>query len=581
MGGGGSKPSPLDLQPAVHVPKKGWTGKVVKGGFSAGPRTMEKIRTRSDFCLLKIVEQETVRKAFALWAHAENVKEGATYLDFVLDVNDMKNESNIGEQKMKLLNIFTTYIPRSSKKSLLIDSATRKTIMLAFESFVYDSKVFDLAYEKAYQCLKFDHMPQFLISDSFMKLEQGTQVRRGSSSKVIELRSILSEPRANKALAEFLKENNKVQQILFMKMWENINDFSLDYDKQDAEGQNKRAKNIWESCQKQVKLPSHLRAITNENVTGNVNTKIGPGKDCFDDLSNFLCDTLQSECQRPFLVSKHYNDFLGHASDEYKLDSVVMTLSEFKDDRQLKQTKEEYVNDLNLALKLENVLEDPLLSSYFRRFLRVSFCEENFLFFQDIQDLKEQYFILEGAEEETKEAMRPILQGTAKKIFEKYIQPGAALQVNISASVKEDVNKEVERETIKPSIYDAAQREIFLQMRSGGFMEFKKHDLFNHFKQAHKRKFAQRNFAVGFKPKSNKISEFAHYKLRRSQLNFDEVAEADKNFSFENHAKARRQEIDDGPDYDMITKANIADFEKDMGGLGLEMEEKKEEGGGV
>lgn len=91
---------------------------------------------------------------------------------------------------------------------------------LAFESFVYDSKVFDLAYEKAYQCLKFDHMPQFLISDSFMKLEQGTQIRRGSSSKVIELRSIMSEPRANKALAEFLKERNSTQQLMFMKIWE-------------------------------------------------------------------------------------------------------------------------------------------------------------------------------------------------------------------------------------------------------------------------------------------------------------------------------------------------------------------------
>lgn len=328
-----------------------------------------------------------------------------------------------------------------------------------------------------------------------------------------------------------------------------------------------------------MKLPSHLRAITNENVNGNVNPKIGPGKDCFDDLANFLCDTLQSDCQRAFLVSKFYNDFLGDASDEYKLDSVVMTLSEFKDDRQLKQTKDDYVNDLNLALKLENVLEDPLLSSYFRRFLRVSFCEENFLFFQDIQDLKEQYFILGDAKEETKASMRSLLQETAKKIFEKYIQPGAMLQVNISAGVKDEINVEILKNVSEPSIYDAAQREIFLQMRSGGFMEFKKHDLFNHFKQAHKRKFAQRNFAVGFKPKSNKLADpgFSHYRLRRSQLNFDEVAEADKNFSFENHAKARRQDLDDGPAYDMITRANIADFEKDMGKKDMDgLEEKKE-----
>ena len=132
MGGGGSKSGPVNELgiPVVHVPKKDLFGKVVKGGFSAGPRTMEKIRTRSDFCLLKIVEEVEVRKAFALWAHAENVKEGAVFLDFVLDVNDMKNESNPGAQKMKVLDIFTTYIPvRSAKKKLAMDSATRKTIM--------------------------------------------------------------------------------------------------------------------------------------------------------------------------------------------------------------------------------------------------------------------------------------------------------------------------------------------------------------------------------------------------------------------------------------------------------------------
>ena len=97
-------------------------------------------------------------------------------------------------------------------------------------------------------------------------------------------------------------------------------------------------------------------------------------------------------------------------------------------------------------------------------------------------------------------------------------------------------------------------------------MAFKKHDLFTHFKLAHKRKFAQRNFAVGFKPKRS--SEFKHYKLKQSHLNFDEVAEADKNFSFENHAKLRnlgkkRVENED-LDYDMITKANIKEFEEDI-----------------
>jgi len=36
-------------------------------------------------------------------------------------------------------------------------------------------------------------MPRFLISDRFMKLENGTRERRGSSSNVIDMSSILSE----------------------------------------------------------------------------------------------------------------------------------------------------------------------------------------------------------------------------------------------------------------------------------------------------------------------------------------------------------------------------------------------------
>ena len=61
-----------------------------------------------------------------------------------------------------------------------MDSATMETITLGFESRAADKNIFDLAYEKCYQVLKFDYMPRFLISDMFLKLEAGTRSRRGS-----------------------------------------------------------------------------------------------------------------------------------------------------------------------------------------------------------------------------------------------------------------------------------------------------------------------------------------------------------------------------------------------------------------
>ncbi|GMI21651.1 hypothetical protein TeGR_g4448 [Tetraparma gracilis] len=451
MGGGYSEPIVAGV-PAVHVSKLNMSGKPVKGGFSSGPKTMEKIRTRSDFCLLKIVEQDIVRKAFSQWAKAE----AATYLDFVLEVNEMKNSSAGLQQRVKIIEIFGKFIPEKAKKKLTgLDSATRRTIMLAFETKTYDPNVFDLAYEKAYQTLKFDYMPQFLISDDFMKLEDNTSVRRGSAGTLIEIKVILSDAKALKAFTLYLQAQvSKPEQLQYMRLWEDISDFKKDYEKMNGADANKRAKKLWETVKAGLQLPSHLRVTTNDNVNGNKNAEKGPGMDCFDDVQNFLCDMLQAENQRAFLVSKEYQDFLANAPDDYKLDSVVLTLKDFKEDRQLEKTKDDFVTDLNMLLRLENVLEDPLLTAYFRRFLRISFQEENYLFFQDVQDMKVQHYIKAASTEISPDmSLGEILEVTAVKIFDKFIKAGAMFQVNISADVREEVVRMVENNEITANMY--------------------------------------------------------------------------------------------------------------------------------
>jgi len=241
--------------------------------------------------------------------------------------------------------------------------------------------------------------------------------------------------------------------------------FKLNYEKQSGADQNKAAKKLWDSIQGNVNMPSHLRVTTNDNVNGNKNTEMGPGKDSFDDLSDFLCDMLQAAVQRPFLVSKEYSDFLQTAPDDYKLDSVVLTLSEFTDDRQLVKVRDDFEDDLSMAMKLENVLEDPLLSAYFRRFLRLSFQEENYLFFQDVQDMKQQQYVKAASTEIRPEmSLKEILEVGGKNIFEKYVKSGSMFQVNISAEIRDNIVAKVEAGDISAKVYDDAQREIFMQV---------------------------------------------------------------------------------------------------------------------
>ena len=475
----------------------------------------------------------------------------------------MKNSVKL-EQTLKVISIFGKYIPEKSKKKVNIDSATRRTIHLAFETKTYDMNVFDLAYEKAYQTLKFDHMPLFLISDNFMLLEETTSVRRGSAGTLIEIKAILLEDKARIAFTMFLQgKADDPKQLQHLRLWEDIHDYEKDYDKMKGDEQNKRAKKMWETIQKGVNLPSHLRVTTNDNVNGNKNPAVGPGKDSFHDLTDFLLDMLQAENQRSFLVSKEYQDFLLSADDDYKLDSTVLTLSEFKEDRKLNQTKDEFVADLNMMLRLENVLEDSLLTAYFRRFLRLSFQEENYLFFQDVQDMKFQHYIKAASGEISPEmTLADILGVSAKKIFDKFIKAGAMFQVNISASIRDRVIERVETGDIGENIYDDAQREIFKQMKNGGFMEFKKHDLFENYKKAHKRKFVQRSFCVGFNVRRPLLD---HHVRKESELNFEELGE-DQKFNFEEHLEKKKREKEKarGQDLDYITAQNVKDFDKDF-----------------
>ena len=203
MGGFVTKEAPVekDGKPKVHlVTKRRLSGRPAVGSFSAGKNTMQKLRTRSDFCLLKIFEENIVYKAFVLWAGDERAEDAVLYLNFIKTVDDLKqvrgregllslfhpvltlypsptpqdlrtNSCSAKDKRLKLLKVFSKFITKGSKERIKADSATMETISLAFDNMAADERIFDLAYEKCYQNLKFDYMPRFLISYTFTKLE--------------------------------------------------------------------------------------------------------------------------------------------------------------------------------------------------------------------------------------------------------------------------------------------------------------------------------------------------------------------------------------------------------------------------
>ena len=54
--------------------------------------------------------------------------------------------------------MFSKYVAKGSPSRIKTDSATTETISLAFDNMAADEQIFDFAYEKCYQVLKFDYM---------------------------------------------------------------------------------------------------------------------------------------------------------------------------------------------------------------------------------------------------------------------------------------------------------------------------------------------------------------------------------------------------------------------------------------
>lgn len=527
MGGFVSHATPVDENgdPRVHVPTgRRLSGRPRVGSFSAGPKTLTKLRTRSDFCLVKIFEEKIVLTAFQLWCKDEKCTEASTFLSFITAVDAVKGGVTglgIKAKRVKTMKVFNDFISAKSPSRLIVDSATIETITQAFENKASDENVFDLAYEKCYQRLKFEFMPRFLISDSFTKLEDSTRERRGSSTKVVDMNAILNEPKALKTFENFLASKNNTNMIKHTNLWVATKNFTQLYEKKkggvvqtsecllELQAAIKELQTKAWTLQQDgsVRLPKGLEiGISNQfNAAPDGNTIML----CYK-LMNFLADVLHTQVQRAFLKSSLFEDFQRHAPEDFVLDTVVMHLSTFKDDRRLKATKEDYQGDFEKALDFNNIFTESLFSAYYRRYLRLTFCEENYFFVQEVYDLKNneplkrRWWIDDdrslNIDPDKFDASRN-LKLKCMSIYEHYIVDGRKYEINIPDKAKKEIKELVENGKFDKDMFARCESEILRLLQQDTFARFKKHYIFDHFKKAFFIKFSHRNFVVGEKIK--------------------------------------------------------------------------------
>ncbi|GMH49721.1 hypothetical protein TL16_g00591 [Triparma laevis f. inornata] len=517
--------------PKVHVVnRRRFSGRPAHGAFSAGTSTMNKIRTRSDFCLLKIFESKAVIASFGLWAQDEGASDAVKYLNFIIAINDLKddltrNSYGAKNERLKLMEVFRKYIAynedakeRSASRAneklsncsrIKMDSATMETITLGFESRAADKNIFDLAYEKCYQVLKFDYMPRFLISDMFLKLEAGTRSRRGSSTKVVDMAAILNEALAVDALLTYLKGKSDSKMISYTKLWVQVSTYamSLSSDAKQYELESK-AGVIQLEIKKLVdegilRIPKGLE----DPIRQKLGASVAEAAQVSKDLMNYLADILHTNVQRGFLKSKEFDVFIETAPPDFHLDSTIMHLATFKDDRQLQETKDDYVQELKSNSDFAFVWKESILSAYYRRYLRLTFCEENFFFAQECRDLsngehnrlRSWMTVKKEVEEDKKEtnSVSDDLVDRCISIYENYIVEGRKYEINIPSKVKIAIGEKVKAGEFNKEMFHEAEVEMGRVLEFDSFDRFKKHYIYEHFKRAFFVKFSQRNFVVG------------------------------------------------------------------------------------
>ena len=128
--------------------------------------------------------------------------------------------------------------------SVNLDKATCLSIQDAIDSNAIEAHMFDLANEKVYQTLKFDHMPGFITSEKFMQLDpeeaEGIQkddkgnevVEDAGKAKMRHLEFFLRRPTGQIQFQRYLLSTDK-RTHNYLCFWAEVEEFKLEHHNDD------------------------------------------------------------------------------------------------------------------------------------------------------------------------------------------------------------------------------------------------------------------------------------------------------------------------------------------------------------
>eukprot|EP00753_Platysulcus_tardus_P009247 PLAT1885.1.p1 GENE.PLAT1885.1~~PLAT1885.1.p1 ORF type:complete len:890 (+),score=197.41 PLAT1885.1:49-2718(+) len=120
-------------------------------------------------------------------------------------------------------------------------------------------------------------------------------------------------------------------------------------------------------------------------------------------------------------------------------------------------------------IPFRHVLHDALARTYYKNYLASTYCEENILFWLEVEEFK----MLPKSE---------FMKVQARKIYDKYVRPGALLEVNLGGDVRRELIARLEAPS--PTLFKRAQAAIERLQRVDIYPRFVRTSLFAEMKEA-------------------------------------------------------------------------------------------------
>lgn len=141
------------------------------------------------------------------------------------------------------------------------------------------------------------------------------------------------------------------------------------------------------------------------------------------------------------------------------------------------------------TLDFDVFLQDPVAAAYFRRFMRKEFSEENFLFYNEVNQFKAQNFENPnfgtaynfGDTMDKDEQMR----FRAGRIIDKFVNSGSRFQVNVSAAQRDKVVQEYQTTGANINMFASLESTCLSMMKRDTFARYKEDPLFSAFAAAY------------------------------------------------------------------------------------------------